>query len=306
MNCIVINPDNLYRLPTWVSYSEWANRYNIAYWFWELETFPAQWKYALPIIDEIWVNTEFNARAMRAVHPRVTKIPFAIAFDHPSERFTRQYFGLPLTGFCFLNTFDFHSSIERKNPQACIEAFLKAFPNPQSLALLIIKSINADSHPQQFEKLRELAKGDTRIIFIDRYLSPQENLGLLNLADCYLSLHRSEGLGLGMAESMYLGKPVIATAYSGNLEFMNETNAYLIPYTLVPVHSFLYAAKEQQYWAKADIEAAAIAMIKIQTHPNYAKSLGEQAQKDIHTHHSLAVMGQAIKKRLQEIGVKLS
>ena len=300
INCIVINPDTLYLLPTWVGYSEWAKRYNIAYWFWELEQFPRAWKYALPLIDEIWVNTEFNAKTMRTVHSRVTKIPFAIEFELPSAHFNRDYFGLPEDRFIFLTSFDFHSSIERKNPQASIAAFLEAFPDPDCAVTLIIKSTNGQNHPEQYQSLRKLAQEDPRIIFLDRQFSSSENRGLLNTADCFVSLHRSEGLGLGLAESMYLGKPVIATNYSGNLEFMNPKNACLVSYELIAVGSH-YPHGHNQVWAQVYISDAARNMREIFNNSSWRRALGERARQDMLTHHSYQVMGNAITKRLLEI-----
>lgn len=301
INCIVINPDLLRRLPQWLEHAEWAQRYNIAYWFWELERFPEAWSYALPIVDEIWVNTEFNAKTMSTAHPCVTKIPFAIEFPIPGPRFNRAYFGLPQNSTLFLSSFDFHSSIERKNPQATIAAFLLAFPDCSTPVTLLIKSTNGLAHAEKFNALKALTNQDPRILFLDRQLSEEENHALFKAADCYISLHRSEGLGLGLAESMYLGKPVIGTNYSGNLEFMNSKNSALIDYTLVPVEPGQYPHATGQVWAQANIEQAAAMMQKIATDPKLRCTLGAQAALDMRKHHSFAVMGEAIAQRLAQI-----
>jgi len=298
INCIAINPDALHRLPFWLRRSEWTRRYNIGYWFWELEQFPNAWNYALPIVDEIWVNTEFNASTMRAVHPCVTKIPFAIEFDLPGIRFNRAYFGLLEESFIYFTSFDFHSFVERKNPQAVIEAFLQAFPNHDTPINLLIKSINGYNHLQQYQALKVLAQHDPRIIFLDQQLNTEENRGLLNVIDCYVSLHRSEGLRLGLAESMYLGKPVIATNYSGNLEFMNTQNSCLVDFELVPVLEGQYPHSTHQVWAHADTQHAAVCMQAIFEDPFMRERLGNQARRDIHTHHSYSAMGNAIAQRL--------
>jgi len=301
INCLVINPDLLRRLPQWFKHAEWAQRYNIAYWFWELERFPKAWEYALPVINEIWVNTEFNANTMRTVHPRVTKIPFAIEFASPSPRLNRAYFGLPQNTTLFLNSFDFHSSVERKNPQATIAAFLQAFPNRDTPVTLLIKSTNGLAHQEKFNALKKLAQQDARILFLDRQLGEEEKHALLKVADCYVSLHRSEGLGLGLAESMYLGKAVIGTNYSGNVEFMNSHNSALIDYTLVPVEPGQYPHATGQVWAQANIEHAVAMMQKMVRDPSWRNALGAQAALDMRTNHSFAVMGQAIARRLTQI-----
>ena len=306
INCLVINPDLLYRLPSWITYPEWAMRYNIAYWFWELPNFPKPWRYAISLVDEIWVNTEFNAKAMAQAHQRVIKIPFAVEFAQPSAHLNRAYFALPDWGFLFLCSFDFNSAVARKNPGAVIEAFLSAFSASLDQNFLIVKSVNGHLHPEDFAQLKQRALHDPRILFIDRHLSSEETHGLLQCADCYVSLHRSEGLGLGMAESMYLGKPVIATAYSGNLEFMNEHNACLIAYTEVAVSPKEYPHAEHQVWANANLKDAALAMQRISTDAVFRNELGSKAHAYMRKHHSFVVMGNAITKRLKEIAALLS
>ena len=301
VNCIIINPDILYRLPIWVSYAEWAKRYNIGHWFWELSDFPKEWRYALPLIDEIWVNSDFNAQTMRQAHPRVTKIPFAIEFEMPGPQFTRSYFDLPQGGFLFLCSFDFHSSIYRKNPYATIDAFLMAFANHPGAAWLVIKSTHGDAYPQELAALKAHAQNDPRIIFIDQEFTIEQLHGLLQCADCYVSLHRAEGLGMGMAESMYLGKPVIATAYSGNLEFMNSSNACLVDYQLIDVGLGQYPHAQNQAWAQADVETASCAMQDMITKPAWRDSLAAQARQDMLERHSFKVMGNAIALRLAQI-----
>jgi glycosyltransferase involved in cell wall biosynthesis len=301
INCIVINPDMLHRLPSWIRLAEWTKRYNIGYWFWELGHFPKDWRYALPLIDEIWVNSEFNASTMRQVHKRVIKIPFAVEFELPAAQFTRTYFDLPKDEFLFVCSFDFHSSIHRKNPHAVIDAFLIAFTNQLSSVCLVIKSTHGDVYPQELAALKAYAKNDSRIIFIDQALTTEQVRGLLQCADCYVSLHRSEGLGMGMAESMYLGKPVIATAYSGNLEFMNSSNACLVDYQLIDVGLGQYPNAQNQVWAQADVETASCAMQDMITKPVWRDSLAAQARQDMLERHSFKVMGNAIALRLAQI-----
>lgn len=302
INCIGINPDLLYRLPQWLPYDEWGRRYNVGYWFWELANFPGAWRYACNLVDEVWVNTEFVANAVRQVHDRVYKIPFAIEFETPDSKFERQYFKLPTSGFLFLFSYDFNSSAVRKNPDAVIEAFRHAFPETTSNVCLVVKSINGEQNSVALTRLKSSLGNDPRIIWVDGYLSTDEMRGLLNIADAYVSLHRSEGLGLGMAESMYLGKPVIATNYSGNTEFMHEDNSCLVPCTMVPVKAFEYPHHENQLWASPNIAAAAAWMQRLVYEPGLANSIGASARSYMHEHHSRAVMSQAVRDRVAEIG----
>lgn len=306
INMIGVNPDMLYRIPGWFGYDEWARRYNIGYWFWELANFPEEWRYAEHLVEEVWVNTDFVAKAVAQRFPKVVKIPFAVGFEDPSPRFSRPYFGLPESVFLFLFSYDFNSSTARKNPQAVIDAFRLAFPDRAAPVCLVVKSINGEQNPEALSQLKASLCDDPRIAFVDDYLSTDEMRGLLNTADAYVSLHCSEGLGLGMAESMYLGKPVIATAYSGNMEFMNADNACLVPYELVPVAAGEYPYHRGQLWARADVSAAAAWMVRLVHEPDLRRQMSIQAAADMRQYHSREVMGQAIRARIAEIDRQLA
>lgn len=305
VNLIGVNPDLMYRMPLWLSYGEWARRYNIGYWFWELANFPESWRYACRMVDEVWVNTEFVADSVRQAHPRVYKIPFAVAFDEPAAMYDRRYFGLPEAGTHFLFSYDLNSSTARKNPGDVIRAFQQAFPVGDEPVVLVVKLINGEQVPAALRALRASLQNDPRICLIDRYLSTDEMRGLLRTADCYVSLHRAEGLGLGMAESMFLGKPVIATAYSGNMEFMNPDNALLVPYTLVPVAEGEYPFATGQFWAAPDVSIAANYMRRVLNEPAEMVRIGEAARVYMQSHHALKVMSEAIAQRLEMIDRQL-
>lgn len=306
INCIGINPDLLYRLPQWLPYAEWGRRYNVGYWFWELANFPNEWRYAKYLVDEVWVNTDFVASAARQLHSQVFKIPFAVAFDTPADCFDRTYFGLPKSSFVFLFSYDFNSSAARKNPDAVIKAFKFAFPGHLTDVCLVVKSINGEQSPEDLAKLKASLCDDPRIIWVDAYLSTEEMRGLLNVADAYVSLHRAEGLGLGMAESMYLGKPVIATAYSGNMEFMNIDNACLVPYKLIPVAAGAYPYHTGQQWADPDVLTAAAWMVRLVNQPDLRAAIGQCAAAYMRQYHSRDVMGRAIQARIAKINIGFS
>jgi glycosyltransferase involved in cell wall biosynthesis len=301
INVIGINPDLLYRLPLWLKYEEWGQRFNIGYWFWELENFPKEWSYACSIIDEVWVNSDFVAHSVRQVHPNVFKIPFSIGFTDPPHYLNRDYFGLSKSGKLFLFSYDFNSSAARKNPEGVICAFKKAFTSEIDDAFLIIKSINGDNNIDRFKEIKKGLCDDSRIIWIDNYLTSDEMRGLISVIDCYVSLHRSEGLGLGMAEAMYLGKPVIATAYSGNLEFMNVENSFLVPYRMVPVEDGEYLYGRNQRWAEPDLDVAAKFMKNVYENPRLGSEIGLVASKYIKKYHSTEVSSKAILGRYEAI-----
>lgn len=298
INLICVNPDMLYRLPVWVTYPEWTKTYNIGYWFWELENFPQAWQYATHMVDEIWVATEFIAQAMRKCGKKVVKIPFPLEFELPPEHLNKEYFGLNPKEFTFIFSFDFNSMSERKNPQATIRAFKKAFPKGDDCARLILKTMNGSHYAQLRKNLEALIDQDPRIEIRDERLTQDEMRGLICSCDCYISLHRAEGLGLGLAEAMYLGKPAIATGYSGNTEFMNSANSMLIPYKLVPVPAGAYPNGENQWWAEPDIEVASEKMRQIASNNAHGMELGYKAAIYMREQHSYIRVGKAIKAQL--------
>jgi len=300
---LYLNPDNL--KPVWQRLDdrgELRNRHRIGYWFWEIDAFPAKWRPALDLVDEIWVATDFVGNLVRrATDKPVIKIPHAVDVP-PGRRYTRAEFGLPEHRFLFLFTFDFNSFSERKNPRAAIEAFARAFPAGDNRAGLVIKCSQGYRYPEQLGILQALAARDPRIVVLDRVLSNADVFGLQRVCDAYVSLHRSEGLGLGMAECMAQGKPVIATAYSGNLEFMTESNSCLVDYALVPVRPGQYIDYEPGWmWADPDVDDAARHMLRLVADPEYRQRLSARAAADMAHRFNHRVAGQAIARRLAEL-----
>jgi glycosyltransferase involved in cell wall biosynthesis len=276
--------------------------FRIGYWFWELERLPAAWIDAGKRLDEIWVATEFIARAVRAaVDLPVIRIPSPFQAPVPDRHYARTEFGLTAHAFTFMFSFDFGSFPSRKNPEAVVRAFRLAFPPARRDVQLVIKCQRSDTFPAARLALLAVCAGDDRIVLLDRTLSRGELAGLMSVIDAYVSLHRSEGLGLGLAECMAMGTPAIATAYSGNLDFMNEENSLLVDYHLVPVAAGEYVDTQHQVWAAADEAHAASHMLRLADDPAFAKALGQRAQEHIRRAHSLQSVGSAIRDRLDTI-----
>ena len=281
--------------------------YNVGYWYWEVETFPVTWADAGRIIDELWVATEFVATAARKVIEQpVIKITPPIIQPKASRPYTRIEFGLSPGAFVFMFSFDFGSFPARKNPEAVVRAFKLAFPTPapdERGVCLVIKCQRAHTFPAARAALLAAIGDDARILLLDRSLSRDAVTGLQTVIDCYVSLHRSEGLGLGMAECMALGKPVIATAYSGNMEFVNEDNSLLVDYSLIPVEQGDYLDWRNQRWANADVVHAASHMRRVFDDRGFAEALGRTAQRTILTEFSAARVGARIQHRLDQINL---
>jgi glycosyltransferase involved in cell wall biosynthesis len=270
--------------------------HRVAVWYWELESFQPEWVTQAGLVDEVWAPTRFIARALRGVArvPVREMLPGVQLSAVPA--LPRSHFGLPEDHFLFLFVFDMHSYLERKNPLAVLRAYRRAFRADDRVALLI-KVSGGDFDQPNLDRLRRAA-AEAGAIVIDRVLSREESYGLMNLCDCYVSLHRSEGFGLTMAEAMLLGKPVIATAYSGNLDFMTADNSLLVDYERVPIAADLVVYKRGSTWAEPSVEHAAAWMRWAYENPVQARALGEKARRQAGEVLSLEAAGQRMARRL--------
>jgi glycosyltransferase involved in cell wall biosynthesis len=183
---------------------------------------------------------------------RTVKVP--VPLPYAKTAVNRKDLGIPEKTFLVTSSFDLNSDIDRKNPAGSIKAFLKSFPKPSG-ATLFLKSINGDKHTTRLSELQELAQGREDIVFFDGYLDQYQNKGLLELSDIYLSLHRAEGYGLNLADAMARKTAVIATGYSGNLDFMDEASSVLVPFEKVAVTNYAGIWVNSK-WAEPDIDFA--------------------------------------------------
>ena len=256
--------------------------YTIGYWAWELAKFPEEWRSSFEFVEEVWVASRF---AYEAIAPAATKpvflMPPAVAIPVPERGLKRADFGLPDDKFVFNYSFDFRSYSSRKNPFAAIAAFGRAFPRGDAPVCLVLKTIGSDWKPEDRDALAERIRGDSRIIVIDQELARARAIALLALSDCFVSLHRSEGFGRGPAEAMLLGKPVIATDYSGTRDFATAETALLVGCELVRVEEDEYPGAHGQVWAAADIDEAAAAMRSIADDRTLAERLGRAGRARI-------------------------
>lgn len=300
---VCVNPDMLGEAFHHDGFGRYQDAYRVGLWFWELERLPTMWVEHAKLVDEIWVGSDFVAEAVRrSVQDRaVTKIRIPVVASLPDRAYSRLEFGLRDECCLFMFSFAYGSFATRKNPEAVIHAFRRAFPIGNEDAQLLVKTSQSELYPQLRDALVAMATGDSRIKFINGYLSRAEVTGLQSTIDCYVSLHRSEGLGLGLAECMVAGKPTIATAYSGNLEFMNEENSFLVDYRLVPVRAGEYPDFEGQVWADASVDHAAIHMRTVYTDRARAAQIGMAAKSHLEQHFNDHVIGQAIVARYHAI-----
>jgi len=268
----------------------------IGIWGWETNTIPQRWQRAFALVDEIWVYSRFMAENIGAVAP-VPVIALPPPVEPPAQPALPLRLGVP-EGFLFLFVFDYLSTIQRKNPAGLIEAFKLAFA-PEEGARLLIKTINGPLRPLSEEEVLWAAHGRPDVHVVDSSLTSAELDGVMAACDCYVSLHRAEGFGLTMAEAMAIGKPVIATGYSGNVDFMNAHNSYLVDYTIGRVGPECEIYPPEGEWAQPSVEHAARLMRAVYEDRAQAARLGEQARADIARSLSAEATGTAMRERLE-------
>ena len=192
------------------------------------------------------------------------------------------------------------SVLERKNPIGLVDAYRRAFAAEDG-ALLVLKIVNGDKCVPDLEALRWAVADRSDIMVIDEYYDAKHLATLMNVADCYVSLHRSEGFGLTMAESMALGKPVIATAYSGNMDFMSPETAYLVSWTKGSVPPDCAPYPVGATWAEPDLDEAARLLRRVFEHPDEAAEVGRRAQRAVETRHGPEQRAAFVRERFNAI-----
>jgi glycosyltransferase involved in cell wall biosynthesis len=200
----------------------------------------------------------------------------------------------------FLVMFDYQSSMERKNPIAAIEAFKLAF-DEQDDVQLVIKTLNADLWPTEREHLLYEARKVRNIKVIDEHLTRLEVRQLISGALAYISLHRSEGYGLTCAEAMAEGTPVIATNYSGNLDFMTPENSLLVDYSLVKVVDPNGAYTIDSHWADPSLESASKFMQAVYMDRDFAHTVGKKGKDSILNQATTETASAFVLNRIEDV-----
>lgn len=303
INLICVNADVTPAFARAAGPAAFIDRHTIGYWFWEVDPLPAAMHEAFDHVDEVWTATDYVAGILRSAaagRTPVFTIPLPLVAPVTSCSLTREQLGLPPDRFVFLFVFDFHSVMERKNPLGAIEAFCAAFA-PGEGPVLVLKSINGEARISQLERLRRAAAHRSDIIIRDGCVSADEKNALLAACDCYVSLHRAEGLGLTLAEAMALGKPAIATGFSGNRHFMTDENSFLVEYRLTSVSGDCGPYPPDAQWAEPDLNHAALLMRAVYLDPGGAARRGECARTDLLFHHGVMSSAAAVTDRLAEI-----
>jgi glycosyltransferase involved in cell wall biosynthesis len=302
ISVVCTNPDGLVHLKIHLPRKALGNCYVILYSFWELPDFPEAWLHAFDVINEYWAGSRFIQEAVALKSPvPVVRIPPVVQLK-ATGHFSREEFGLPEGRFLFLTMAETGSVLERKNPLGVIKAFKKAFAGKDSSVGLVVKLSSFDRlAPTLWQSFLEEIGDYENVFMLPRALRRDEASSLIAQSECYVSLHRSEGFGLGPAEAMSLGKPAILTNWSGNTDYMTKDNSIGIDYELVKVGKDYGPYKHTQYWAEPDIEHAAYWMKRIYQEPELARSIGLRGKETICSEYSGEAVGKLIRRRLEYI-----
>ena len=278
------------------SLSFFEKRYFIGYAPWEFNQWNPRYDFSYRFYDEIWAPTRFVEEAFSGKGIPVTYLPYAVVLGSFSSK-SRSELSLPHDQFLFFAMFDFNSSIERKNPIATVRAFRKAFSKNESVGLVIKASYANESNAKWIEFLKEI-DGDPRIQILNQVMARSELSALMNEMDAFVSLHRSEGFGLGLAEAMLLNKPVIATQYSGNVDFCGDQWSFPVEHQMVKVKAGEYPFAEGFAWADPILESAVAQFKKVYAGGAGVEKIVAAGKKNIEENFSLKACGERFAQRL--------
>jgi glycosyltransferase involved in cell wall biosynthesis len=273
-----VNPPEYFKLFRHFGPDICAGKRLVGYWWWELDRLTADWRRWAGVMHEIWVSSSFLQELFSRELPDkiVRLVPLPINPTTPSH-LTRGDFGIPTDRFAVLTAFDLQSGWVRKNPEGAIEAFRRAFPDPNA-AHLVLKVTGASRATQDAARLRALVAGMPNVTLIDRFLPAADLSALVSQCDVLLSLHRSEGLGLFLAEAMWLGRPIVATGWSGVLQLIDDSHAMLVRYRKVSVGPDDYPwVPDGAQWAEPDLDHAAECLRRLAADPALRAELGRRS-----------------------------
>ncbi len=294
---VCVNADAIASVADNLSSRRFHDKYISAVWWWEVDTFPDYFIDAFRYVDQVLVGSVFIRDALRLISPiPVHHLPIPIWVGE-TRRVERSVFGKRVGNddFVYYFSFDYFSVFERKNPLAVIDAYTRAFEEKDG-AHLVIKSINHEHFREQRGLLARAIGTRSDITVIEQAVSVEDRDRMVARCDCYVSLHRSEGLGMTIAEAMYLGKPVIATGYSGNLDFMNAENSCLVDYKLIPVGGGCAPYPTSAVWADPDVEQASEFMRFVFDHRAESSALGARGAQSIRRTNSISVTADALRE----------
>lgn len=279
------------------------NDYKIGAWPWELPEWPYSLRKIRDLVDEIWAQSEYvKACFAKNSSVPVYNVPMAVTLPNPTKNI-REELGLPIDKFLFYLMFDGNSWLSRKNPLGGVQAFKRAFSDMDEFqgVGLVIKAMNIRNEDPIWKEVEKIAASDDRIHIITDTLSRQDVVNFMYSCDSYISLHRSEGFGRVIAESMLLGKPVVVSNYSGNVDFCKESTSYLVNGSLTPLSNSEYLFSEGQYWFEPDLKEAANQLVIVVANKEQRTQIAEQGRRFIEENYSTDAVSKAYDAQLKRI-----
>jgi glycosyltransferase involved in cell wall biosynthesis len=299
---VCANPDGMTGARDELGTEVFDGRHVVGLWWWEVAAIPERWLRAFDLVNEVWTGSRFVADVFAAVAPvPVVHVPMPVPEPIRSQK-DRHHLGLPEDAFLFGFVYDYASVVARKNPLGLVEAFARAFPASERANVgLVLKTLGAEHHREAHAAVLASAAGHPAVTVIDDHLSAADKNALIAALDCYVSLHRSEGFGLTIAEAMLLGTPVIVTDYGGSRELATPFNALLVDARPVPIGVGHDPYPPGGEWAEPDLEHAAEQMRAIHGDPEAAGVRAQRARADVLARHAPAVAGRAMADRLARV-----
>ena len=276
------------------------DHYNIIYWAWEFPEVSEKVVEILNVFDELWVPSDFCVN----IFTKYTGIP-VIRFSHPiqkmaeSKDFELSPYNISPDSKVYLTIFDSLSTAIRKNPEATLEAFTTVFKDNRN-SVLIVKTHNLE-RSKDAQKALEAYNNIPNVIIINEHFSKEKLHSLIQQSDVLISLHGSEGFGLTMAEAMAYGKIVVGTGYSGNLDFMNVNNSFLIQYDFIKTSNTKGLIDEGLTLANPSLKDAVEKLQYIKNNFDSLTSMREKAKSQIAENFSIQSIGELFKIRLNFI-----
>lgn len=302
INLIQISPSEVGNFMLDEIASGLKGKYNILYVAWESEYIPEEYIKNISHFDEIWVPSKFCQETLS----RISKVP-VINIPHPVEIHLQPTTDVDAlhfyetSQFNFLFIFDYNSTLERKNTLNLIKAFQKAFDKDNQQVALTIKTSSAKKFATEKEELIAAIGAYQNIKIVEKIFDKNSLNHIMNGCDCYVSLHRSEGFGLTMAEAMCLNKPVIATGYSGNMEFMDFQNSFLVNYEKTTAGENRINYDKNTIWSEPDVDHAASLMKYVFENKAAVALIAVKGNVTIRNNFSFKSIGSLIKNRAEFI-----
>ncbi|RJR15638.1 glycosyltransferase [Candidatus Microgenomates bacterium] len=301
INLVCVNADQSPTLINSLMPGNFINKYNIGYWYWESTIFPKIYHQSFQSFNEIWVATDFVYQSL-AIDSNIPIIRIPPSFVAPKIyttkiRLLRKELGLKQNDFVFLTVFDQASFIERKNPLAVINAFQQAFPKSRNVKLVIKGTKNT------FNVIKDSMKNSDlkNIVIIDEYYSREKLNTLFGLCDAYVQLHRCEGLGIPLIESMLLGKPTIGTNYGGNTDFMTSDNSFLVKSSPYILEKDIGPYPKGTKWVEPDMKDAKEILVMVYTDKYLASEIAKKGKENVIAYFNPGRISGLIERRLHTI-----